>query len=565
MNPLRHARVTNLARRSREVLLLSALTGALTGLAVAGFEWMAGQQGLDRLYTLPVPVQVAAPAVGLLLAAFALHWLTDDHNPSTSDEYIRNFHDPSHPLDLRPVLGRMVASVATLGSGGALGFEGPSIYVGAAIGTGLQARFRRLFALTDVKVLMVAGAAAGVSAIFKTPATGAIFAMEVPFRDDTAKRMLLPALVGSVTGYLVYVAIYGTEPLFPVGGSPPFGTRELAGAALVGVLAGLGARGFAWLTAWAKDLSSTRRPSFRIAGAACTLAALVVASRLLYGESLTLGAGYNVIEWISTGDRAWWALAVLLVLRTAATTATVAGGGAGGLFVPLVVGGALVGALCGTGLAEPSQTLFPVIGVAAFLGAGYRTPIAAVVFVAESTGRPGFIVPGLIATVVSQLMMGSSSVSKFQAGARVGHLEHRFELPVSTATQTQVLTAPSDATVDRLLTETFVMSRHTTVPIVDQGSYLGIITLDDLRTVDPQERSVTPAAALVHDDAPRASPTWSVEQAVRAMSDAGRDLLPVVDTDGTFIGIVTTTDLLRLDEILAATEGDRGGGLGDVS
>ena len=133
------------------------------------------------------------------------------------------------------------------------------------------------------------------------------------------------------------------------------------------------------------------------------------------------------------------------------------------------------------------------------------------------------------------------------------------------STQTQVLTAPSDVTVDRLLTETFVMSRHTTVPIVDQGSYIGIITLDDLRTVDPQERSVTPAAALVHDDAPRASPTWSVEQAVRAMSDAGRDLLPVVDTDGTFIGIVTTTDLLRLDEILAATEGDRGGGLGDVS
>jgi CIC family chloride channel protein len=565
MNPLRHERVTNLARRSREVLLLSALTGALTGLAVAGFEWVAGRQGLERLYRLPVPAQVAAPALGLLLAALALHWLASDHSPSTSDEYIRNFHDPSLPLDLRPVLGRVVASIATLGSGGALGFEGPSIYIGSAIGTGLQARFRRLFALTDVKVLMVAGAAAGVSAIFKTPATGAIFALEVPFRDDTAKRMLLPALVGSVTGYLVYVAIYGTEPLFPVGGSPPFGTRELAGAALVGVLAGLGARGFAALTAWGKGLSSACRPSLRIAGAGGTLAVLLVSSRLLYGESLTLGAGYNVIEWISTGDRAWWALAALLVLRTAATTATVAGGGAGGLFVPLVVGGALVGALCSTGLAEPSQTLFPVIGVAAFLGAGYRTPIAAVMFVAESTGRPGFIVPGLIATVVSQLMMGSSSVSRYQAGARVGHLEHRFELPLSVATQTKVLTAPSDATVDELLTETFVTSRHTTVPIVDHGIYVGIVTLDDLRTVDREERRVTLARALVHDDAPRALPTWSVEQAIRAMSDAGRDLLPVVDIDGTFVGIVTTTDLLRLDEILAATDADGVPGVGDAT
>jgi predicted transcriptional regulator len=162
-------------------------------------------------------------------------------------------------------------------------------------------------------------------------------------------------------------------------------------------------------------------------------------------------------------------------------------------------------------------------------------------------------------------MMGSSSVSRYQAGARVGHLEHRFELPLSVATQTKVLTAPSDATVDELLTETFVTSRHTTVPIVDHGIYVGIVTLDDLRTVDREERRVTLARALVHDDAPRALPTWSVEQAIRAMSDAGRDLLPVVDIDGTFVGIVTTTDLLRLDEILAATDADGVPGVGDAT
>jgi CIC family chloride channel protein len=553
VNPLRSDRVANLARRSREVLLLSALTGALTGLAVAGLEWVAGVQGFDRLLELPLPVQVIAPGVGLILAALALHQFGGG-DPATADEYIRNFHEPARPMDLRPVAGRVAASVATLGSGGALGFEGPSIYLGSAIGTALQERFRRLFALTDVKVLMVAGAAAGVAAIFKTPATGAIFALEVPFQDDTATRMLLPALVGSVTGYLVYVAFYGTGALFSVGGSPPFGTRELAGAALVGVLAGLGARGFAALTSWAKQQVPTRRPAVRLLAAGGALAALVVASRALYGESLTLGSGYQVIEWITADERAWWALAALLVLRTAATTATVAGGGAGGLFVPLVVGGALVGALCSTGLDEPSQTLFPVIGVAAFLGAGYRTPIAAVVFVAESTGRPGFIVPGLIATVVSQLMMGSSSVSQYQAGSRLGHLERRFGLPLSSATRTGVVTASPGATVDELLTETLVASRHTTVPIVDDGRYVGLVTLDDLRTVDPHDRAATTAGALVHDDAPRADPAWTVEQAVRVMASSGRDLLPVVDADGTFVGIVTTTDLVRLDEILGATD-----------
>ena len=408
-------RFVGFAERSREVLLLSAVTGAATGLAVAGFEWVTGRHALERLYEAPVVVQVLAPGIGLILAALALRWLAAGASPSTSDEYIKNFHDRAHSLDLRPAAGRIVASIVTLGAGGALGFEGPSIYLGSVIGTSLQARFRRLFTLTDTKVLMVAGAAAGVAAIFKTPATGAIFAMEVPFHDDTAKRMLLPALIGSVSGYLVFVAIYGTTPLFPVDGSPPFGLRELAGAALVGVLAGVGARAFAWLVKGAKQLSDTLNAVVRVGGAAIVLGGLVVVSRLVYGESLTLGAGYNVIAWLAADTRAWWAVALLLVLRTVATSATVGGGGAGGLFVPLVVGGALVGRLCGGELAEPSQTLFPVIGVAAFLGAGYRTPLAAVMFVAESTGRPGFIVPGLIATVVSQLMMGSSSVSAYQS------------------------------------------------------------------------------------------------------------------------------------------------------
>jgi len=546
--------LTGFARRSREVLLLSAVTGLATGLAVAGFEWITGRGALDHLYDLPIAIQVVAPGVGLVIAAVALRWLAAGASPSTSDEYIRNFHDKGDPLDLRPAIGRIVASIATLGTGGALGFEGPSIYIGSVIGTGLQTRFRRLFLLTDVKVLMVAGAAAGVAAIFKTPATGAIFALEVPFRDDTAKRMLLPALVGSVTGYLVYVAIYGTTPLFPIDGSPPFGLRELAGAALVGVLAGLGARGFAWLVKAAKRLSGTLNPILRVGGAAAILAGLTIVSRLVYGESLTLGAGYNVIAWLASDTRAWWAVALLLALRTAATSATVGGGGAGGLFVPLVVGGALVGRLCGGGLAEPTQTLFPVIGVAAFLGAGYRTPLAAVMFVAESTGRPGFIVPGLIATVVSQLMMGSSSVSTYQSTDRGGHLERRFALPLTDAIQGAVLTAPPDATIDQFIDDHLRMTRRTIVPVVDGGAYLGLVSVGDLDTVPRKAWATTAIRAIVRDDAPHAEPSWTIARAVRAMDEGGFDLLPVIGPDGAFVGIVTTADLVRLDEILRATD-----------
>ena len=113
-------------------------------------------------------------------------------------------------------------------------------------------------------------------------------------------------------------------------------------------------------------------------------------------------------------DRALWLLGVVLLVRCLATAVTVAGGGVGGLFVPLVVAGALLGRMAVEVIGDGNTTLFVVVGVAAFLGAGYRVPLAAVMFVAEVTGRPGFVVPGLLAAVAASLVMGSASVTTYQ-------------------------------------------------------------------------------------------------------------------------------------------------------
>ncbi len=555
MRDLLRRQLAELARPNHAALGLAAVTGAVTGLLVALFDWVTAQNLLDRLYTWPVVVQAVAPLVGLTLAALALRWLAGGASPSTSDEYVRNFHQPDRRLDLRPVLGRVLASVATLGLGGAMGFEGPSMYMGAAVGTAAQSRFRRMFDSVDTKVLMVAGAAAGVAAIFKTPATGAIFAIEVPFQDDTAKRMLFPALIASVSGYLVFVAINGTTPLLPISGAPPFGFRELAGAAALGILAGVVARGFTIEIMWAKRWQERLSTPAKVALGGGTLTALVAVSHVVYGQTLTLGSGYRVIAWIVAGHHALWAVALLLVLRAIVTPATVTGGGAGGLFVPLVVLGALLGEVCGQIVHEPTHTLFPVIGVAALLGAGYRTPLAAVVFVAEATGRPGFIVPGVIAAVVSQLMMGRASVSPYQATQRRGHLERRFALPLTAAIQGDVSSAPSDLTLTELVDEHLLVTRHTTVPVVDGRRYLGLIGLGDLDSVPRAEWDSTPVGTVVPPDQPRAHASWTIEQAVRVMDGSDRDVLGVVDADGQFVGLVTTADLVRLDEILGRSEG----------
>jgi CIC family chloride channel protein len=416
--------LTGLGHRARQVLVLAGLTGLVTGLAVAGFEWVTRDVLFDHLRRQPEPVQVLAPLVGLLLAAASLRWLAAGSSPSTADEYIHNFHEPNHALDLRPVAGRLLASVATLGLGGSMGYEGPSIYLGASVGSALQARLGRFFSCDDTKVLLVAGAAAGVSAIFKAPATGLVFALEVPYQEDFARHMLLPAGIASAAGYLVFAAFYGTSPLLAASGSPPFDLRDLGGAVILGVLCGIGARVFVVGLGAAKRACATTRPVVRALVAGAGLATLAAASFGLFGAGLTLGAGYDNLAWALNPHRTIGLVIALLVMRAVATVLTVGGGGAGGLFIPLVIEGALLGRVVGglVGQAGSASLFFPLVGVSAFLGAGYRVPLAGVVFAAEASGRPGFIVPGLIAAVVAELLMGGASASSYQlpSGARRG-------------------------------------------------------------------------------------------------------------------------------------------------
>jgi CIC family chloride channel protein len=405
-----------LAQRSREALIVAAGVGVLTELGVAAFESVISG-GLERLDDLPLWIIACAPLVGLAVAAVSLRWIGPRSTPSTADEYLLAFHDSEHSLGLRALAARMVAGIATLASGAPMGLEGPSLYLGASIGDTLERRAPRLLSARNRRLLLVAGAAAGVAAIFRAPATGAVFALEVPYQDNFARNMLAPALVGSASSYLVFVAVHGTAPVLAVTGSPPFSFKDLTAALVLGLLAGVGARTFAYMLRGAKQVVARVSPWVRVPAAGLALAMCFVCARLVAGANLTTGPGYDTIRWALDPTRGTWLVAAILVLRVVATSTTVAGGGVGGLFIPLVVAGALAGRIVG-GVANALDTsLFTVVGAAAFLGAGYRVPLAAVVFVAEATGRPGFIVPGLLAAVVAELVMGTRSVTAYQQPA----------------------------------------------------------------------------------------------------------------------------------------------------
>ncbi len=402
-----------IADRSRYAVVFAAVTGAATGLVMAGFEFVVVTVLIDRLLEAPLWLVAVAPGLGLMVCAIILATVGRGESPSLADEYIRAFHDPEVRFGFRSVAGRFLGSLAALGGGVAMGLEGPATYIGTAIGSNLHrwlpARLRG-----QGRLLLIAGSAAGVAAVFKAPATGAVFALEVPYRDNLARDSLLPSLVAAASGNLTFVAFAGTEPLLPVRGVGGFTLIDLVGAAAVGVLGGLGARGFATLTRLAKDVQHRVNPALGAIAGAALLAILFRAGHAATGEAVTIGPGYEVIRWALQPELALWVIALMLVLRCLATLTAVGAGAAGGLFIPLVVAGALLGRLVAGGLGAHDTSLFVIVGISAFLGAGYRVPLAAVMFVAETTGRPFFVVPALIAAVAAELVVGDASVSSLQ-------------------------------------------------------------------------------------------------------------------------------------------------------
>jgi CIC family chloride channel protein len=414
-------RFREFARRSHEVIVLAAITGAVTGFGVALFDWLVVDVFLDHVYELSPWVMAWMPLLGLSLSWLALRYVGRTTDSGSADLYLKAFHRDDEQYHLWQMPGRMLAAVLTPGFGGAMGLEGGSLYLGSWFGNFLQRRFPRFTAGTNRRVLLVAGAAAGVAAIFKAPATGAIFALEVPYKDDIARRMLLPALVSSAAGYLAFVAVNGTTPLFAAHGSPPpLSFLDLLGALALGVAAGIGARGFAWLVLTGKAFTDKCGPWLRIFAAGIALAVLFAITWALTDQPIAIGVGYRTIDWALAPDRTLWLLAAVFLVRALATAVTVGGSGVGGLFVPLVIAGSLVGRMAVEVVGDANITLFVVIGVAAFLGAGYRVPLAAVMFVAEASGRPGFVVPGLLAAVAAVLVSGQSSVTTYQRSSDPG-------------------------------------------------------------------------------------------------------------------------------------------------
>jgi chloride channel protein, CIC family len=349
---------------------------------------------------------------GLLLRRFASRPLL-----SGTEEVLEHYHEEQVPMGSREGLVKYLGAILTIGLGGSAGLEGPSINAGGVIGSWVWRKFGGRLDLDekDLRIMLLCGASAGIAAIFKAPLTGVVFALEVPYKDDIARRAFLPAIISGVVSYVAFASIAGFQPLFSFPSSASFGLVALGLAVLLGLIVAGVAVGFTFAYHALERLYEHSRVSvlmrFAIGGTAIGVVALAL--RLYSTAPYTYGAGYYLIQGSLIGSFSLQFLAAILALRLLTTIFTLGSGGVGGIFFPQVLFGAMIGS--GFALLTHSDvSVYASVGIAAFMSAAYKTPLAAVTFVGDTTGSVSYLVPAMIGSAVAYIVTGQNSVSNHQ-------------------------------------------------------------------------------------------------------------------------------------------------------
>jgi chloride channel protein, CIC family len=317
---------------------------------------------------------------------------------------------------------------------------------------------------------------------------------------------------------------------------------------LCGTLARVGA----WAIAHAKHLAIP--VAARVAGAGLALFVLALASQEWFDAPVSLGSGYEAVAWAQRHETALGLLVALFLVRYAATWFTVAGGGVGGLFIPLVTQGAIAGQIVQAIAHAPNPGLFPTVGIAAFLGAGYRTPLAGVSFVAEATGQPGFVVPALLAAAASQLVMGRWSFSPHQRDERRPNLTPVDQLTVETLMSPNPDTVTADQPLDECLIEMARENRRW-VPVLDDERYFGLLALTDIAKIPPEQWAQRTARDVARTDVPSTPSSETVANIARMLRAHSVGAVAIID-DGHVAGVVTIRDIANIERLLDRLDTD---------
>jgi CIC family chloride channel protein len=457
-------------------------------------------------------------------------------------------------VEPKVALLKPISAAISIGSGGPFGAEGPIIMTGGAFGSIIA----QLFHLTaaERKTLLVAGAAAGMSATFSAPMASVLLAVEL-LLFELKPRSFVPVALASATAMLVRVYLLGPGPIFTIPAHAAFvGPRGLVGCVVIGLLAG-GLASLMTLSVYASEDLFKKLPIHWMWWPA--IGGLVVGvGGVIYPRAL--GVGYDTIGSLLNGKLPVKELLLLVAVKWTIWAVYLGSGTSGGVLAPLLMIGSALGGLAGLVLPNEGVGFWPLIAMGAVLGGTMRSPLTGIVFAVELTGDLGSLLPLLVASTVAHgftVLTMRRSILTEKVVRRGFHVTREYAvdpldvLLVRDVMQAAVVGLPASASVgdiDRLLnTKLGALEPH--YPIVEaDGRLVGIVTRRKLVSWTSEAPS---AGQVVRDIAMTepitAHPEEPLCDVVHRMAETGKTRLPVVARDDRhrLLGVVTLLHTLE--------------------
>jgi len=519
------------------------------------------------------------PAMGALVGGAISWWVAPETRGGGTDAIIRAFHEGKGIVRKRVAFVKALVSALTLGSGGSGGREGPTMQMGGAIGSLVG----QLLRVTDRerRILLVAGTAAGMAAVFRTPLGAALLAVEILHRDDFEADALVPSVLASVVAYSVFIAFFGEQTLFTHAPSYPFVPQHLPLYALLAVGVSLVASIFLSTLRSVQSITrNLRLPEWckpGLGGLALGILAtpiiMILGPRLgQTGQGLgILGGGYGAAQlaisgsdWFPLGWRGVELLGLLGAVKIVATCLTVGSGGSAGDFGPSLV----IGGIFGGAFGRAAQMLFhdpridpgafALVAMGTFYGGLAHVPIASLVMTCELAGSYDLLVPLMLAEGIAFVTLRHQSLYRAQVATKRDSPAHREEMILDVLAGMRVgdvivRDRPYATFTARTPAREVVQKAAASVwqdvfPVLDeQGKVIGIVLSEVLRTMAANPDIGT--LAIAHDlMVPPVSvkDTDDLQRALEVILEHGLREIAVVGDNGQIVGFLDEAEITRV-------------------
>jgi chloride channel protein, CIC family len=563
-------RVRNINDR-QFMLLLSIIVGVAVGLAAVIIK--NSVRAVEKLLTrqfatgLEQYLFLLYPAIGLFLVAVFIHFFLKQRVGHGIPSVLYAISRSNGNIKPHNIYSSVITSVITVGFGGSVGLEGPTVATGGAIGSNLG----RLLHLNYKRILILLGCACAgaMSAIFKAPVAAVIFAMEVIMIDLTMAA-LVPLLLSSMSATLVSYLLLGPNTIYKFEIVQQFSLGDFPFYVMLGILTALVSIYFTKMYMKISSLfEKVKSRSIRVLISSLILGLLIFIFPSLYGE------GYEAINQALMGQSDFlfdhslffeWqnnlyafilvALAVV-IFKAIATSVTFGGGGIGGIFAPSLFMGASTGLLFSQVLNafdnRFSQRNFALVGMAGAIAGIIHAPLTSIFLIAEITGGYELFLPLMIVSTISYVTIKyfvPNSVYTIQLAKRGELITHDKDKAILSLMRIDKLIETDFKIIDEEanlgdLVEKVKASKRNVFPVLDSEGYLkGIVHLNNIRhimfssdlyqEVKVKDLMFTPQNAV--------NPDQSMEEVARQIQDSGHFNIPVVE-HGKYIGFVSRANV----------------------